>query len=101
MLTTCMHDRFQQPGYLMCVTLESPLLQAAHGIDYQAVDFLLFRSGCLSLGRPATDIVTAFTRIVLVPLPFITFHIKLLLVLPATNATSERTFFAMRRIIHT
>ena len=35
MLTTCIHDRFQQPGYLMCAMLESPILKAANGNDYQ------------------------------------------------------------------
>lgn len=122
MLTTCMRDRFQQPGYLMCVTLETLLLQAANGNDYQAemkkaLDFYgsdldAYRldgqlqilsqhyknhSGAVTfemvkgyLKELSTAQQSFYSEVITVA--------KLLLVLPATNASSERVFSAMRRI---
>ena len=122
MLTTCIHDRFQQPGYLMCGTLESLILKAANGNDYRgemkkALDFYgsdldayrldgqlqvlsqhyKNRSGAITFNT-VKDYLKELSTAQQVFYSEVITVLKLLLVLPATNATSERTFSAMRRI---
>ena len=122
LLIACIKDRFDQPGYRVYSKLETLLLDAANGVaidedsfsemmDLYASDFnrVLLKSQLQILQTKFSDtpkpvrfsaikeflISLSQTRSLLSEVVKL---MKLVLVMPATNATSERSFSALRRV---
>ena len=122
----CIQDRFQQPGYKVYSNLEQLILKAAEGEDITAeLDFVCdfyktdldknsLRAQLLTFGvefkqstygsSTKSDIcdvkkyfqsITGAQRSLLAQVCTV---LQLILVMPATNATSERSFSALRRV---
>ena len=117
---SAIQDRFDQPGYAMYRNLEDLLLNACRGHEYheelQRVCLLYHELDASQLDVQIKNLATHFTDT-----PSITLHkiieyfrslsaatrsffsevckvTELILVMPATNAVSERSFSTMRRI---
>ena len=120
-ITSGISDRFQQPGYKTYAKVQTLLLKAAKSVDYQEeLQFVLSFYGSdfdtLQLSTQLEIFSQSFKTAEEVTLSSIfTFFqdctpaqvdllcqvsklVKLLLVMPATNAQSERSFSAVRRI---
>ena len=118
---TCVKARFDQPGYCKYQVIESLLLKAVRGEDFTAelesassfyVDDFSASTLQVQLQTLRTqfeheshitlqDIIKylkSFKEAELTIYSEVVTLLKLILVSPATNATSERTFSAMRRI---
>ena len=119
----CIKSRFDQPGYAMYKNLEALLVTAANGKDYEDCFKLVtdFYGTDLSQSRLRTQLdilathfhdndgssvsfrdiksyfqnLTSSTRTLFSEVVTL---MQLVLVLPATNASSERSFSAMRRV---
>ena len=125
--STCIQGRFQQPGYQIYSNLEQLLLKASQGQDYASefehtcsfykddfdsgmlhAQLQVFTSECQrqqkETGIPFTTVFdikdffcnltdsqkSLFSEVCKV--------VKLILIMPASNATSERSFSALRRV---
>lgn len=123
----CIQGRFQQPGYQIYSNLEQLLLKASQGQDYASefehtcsfykddfqLDMLraqlqIFTNECQ---RQQKETGIPFTTVFDIKEFFCTLTdsqksllsevckvVKLILIMPATNATSERSFSALRRV---
>ncbi|SMN02628.1 hypothetical protein SPONN_1502 [uncultured Candidatus Thioglobus sp.] len=122
----CIQDRFKQPGYEVYQHLELLLLKASENKDYetefdfvttfygedlqpanlhaQLVTFGMDFQGSCDLGERKPDIfdikkyfcsLTSAQRDLLSQVCIV---LKLVLIMPATNSTSERSFSALRRL---
>ena len=117
-------DRFDQPGYNTYRNLEELLLKACRGENYNAeLDFVcefykddlskaqldsqlpLLQPLCETEGKneiitlhDVVHILGGLSSVASVAFSFVWTVMKLLLVMPATNASSERSFSALRRI---
>ena len=121
LIMSCISDRFDQPGYKTYAKVQALLLKAATSKAYQEefdfvkgfygsdFDYLQLKTQLgifaqhfqSSEGVTLTDIFTFFRSCTPGQLDLISQVsklAKLLLVMPATNATSERSFSALRRI---
>ena len=124
LLITCIKNRFDQPGYRIYQNLQELLLSAFNNRNYdEAYDFVstFYKSDfdttllktCTQLQivssnpiEEKTDIslagiVNHFTKMSKSQLSLLSEVVKLvrlILVMPATNAVSERTFSALRRV---
>ena len=122
LLIQCIKDRFDQPGYRIYSKLESLLLNAANGValdedcfsevlDLYAPDFdsSLLESQLQILQTKFSDapkpVRFSSIREFLISLSHtqsllseVIKLMKLILVMPATNATSERSFSALKRV---
>ena len=118
LITNCIRQRFKQPGYKTCSELKALILNAGSGelyaremksvLDFYGSDFdplLLptyleifhrnFPTGDVSL----TAILEFFRNSsVLDLMSQVTVLVKLMLVMPATNASSDRAFSSVRHI---
>ena len=125
LVVNCVKDRFNQPGYQVYRHLEDVLLKCVHGDNSyrEDIDFVSkFYNGDLEKSSLSTQLET-FTTLARNNLNHSTLSVsslvqlvsemspasrsmfseivtlmKLILVMPATNATSERTFSALRRV---
>lgn len=122
-ITSCITDRFDQPGYQQYRKLQDLLLNAINNKDYN--DLLLdvtrfygddfnsdfdvhittliaeFQTTSSVIVNTIDDIVTFLRNLSYAErqlLDNIVTVVKLILVMPATNATSERSFSALRRV---
>ena len=123
----CIQGRFQQPGYQIYSNLEQLLLKASQGQDYASefehtcsfykddfdsdmlhAQLQVFTSECQ---RQQKDTGIPFTTVFDIKDFFCTLTdsqksllsevckvVKLILIMPASNATSERSFSALRRV---
>lgn len=121
LITSRIDDRFNQPGYQTYAKVESLLLKAAAAQEYEEeLEFVLsfYGSDFDALLLPTqleifsrnfheerevmvSDIITFFRSCTpgqLEVMSQVSKLVRLLLVMPATNATSERSFSALRRI---
>ena len=121
LITSCIDDRFNQPGYKIYEKVETLLLNAAtsklyqdelqhvltfYGDDFDALllptHLEVFSNYFSSKDQVVlSDILSFFQTCTpgqLELLSQVTKLVKLLLVMPATNAESERTFSAVRQI---
>ncbi|XP_065195791.1 zinc finger MYM-type protein 1-like [Sycon ciliatum] len=116
----CIKERFDQPGYKVYSCLEGVVLKAANGDDYSAelarvedmyatdinvpllqTQLPLLKSLCtgggnISIGTIKTALLNLGRGRELLSEIFAI--MKLILVMPASNATSERSFSALRRL---
>ena len=123
-LTACLQDRFDQSDFNMYAKLEQVLLKSAksenceeeieecfrfYGSDLDAntlrTQLLIFSGICktnqLDTGCLLSDIINLFKTISKPQISLISQVarlLKLIIVMPATNAVSERSFSAMRRL---
>ena len=118
---TCVKERFNQPGYCTYQVTESLLLKAVRGEDFTAElqsassfyvdDFSIsalqvqlqtlraqFENETHITLQDIIQYLKTFSDIEITIYSEVVTLLKLILVSPATNATSERTFSAMRRI---
>ena len=128
LVVNCIKERFDQPGYRVYRNLEQLLLKAAQKEDFTAEfddvcsfykdDFnpALLHAQLLTFGieygriqsdhdcnaKPSIfDVKDYFTSLIMAQrslLSEVCKVVKLVLVMPATNATSERSFSALRRV---
>ena len=119
-VTNRIKDRFNQPGYQIYMKMENLLLKCVSGADYtdelnEVTDFYgedlnkellelqltILGSNLIQEARTLIEIVTYLKSL---PHPGkdllseVSKLMKLILVMPATNATSERSFSALKRI---
>ena len=122
LLIAFIKDRFDQPGYRTYVLLETLLIKAAKGDDYMEeheVICQLYRRD-VDAAKPKAQLPILSTHFTAQEAPPVTFSailsflknmgnakvllseivtiVRLILVMPATNATSERSFSALRRV---
>lgn len=121
LLISCIKDRFDQPGYRVYCNLEALILNAANGIpldEDRFNDIMQLYASDLNEPLLKSQLLILQTHFASAPMPvrfssireflinFETFSLlsevfnlmKLILVLPATNATSERSFSALKRV---
>ncbi len=122
LVVNCITARFNQPGYVMYKTLEELLLLAANRkefeVEFKAVtdfygsDFDSYRlrgqlevlsahykDSCSSVSfHDVGEYLMGLSTALKAHYSEVVTLVKLIQVLPATNATSERTFSAMRRV---
>lgn len=124
LLISCIKDHFDRPGYQVYSKLEALLLDAANGVtlsedyyseimDLHASDFndSLLKSQLQILQTKFSDapkpvrfssILESLNSLYLTPMQSLLSEVvklmKLILVMPATNATSERSFSALKRV---
>ena len=122
LVVACIQERFDQPGYRTYSKLESLVLKAAQSCTYEEeLTFVLdtyssdFNASSLKMQLEifATDFTTTSSPVTLADI--VTYAkgltpsqkelisevctlLKLILVIPATNAVSERTFSTLRRV---
>ena len=125
LITTCINNRFDQPGYKIYCNIQDLLLKAANADDYDAelkfvtqfygsdfdgyllkTQLEVFSTDCAanseSRGKYQLSDVIEMLKSKSEPqkdlLSEVCILLKLLLVMPATNAISERSFSALRRV---
>ena len=108
LLITCIKSRFDQPGYRIYRNLQELLLSAFNNQNYdEAYDFvkhnfiLCFKSFRRKKDVSFADIVNHFKKMSSSQLSLLSEVVKLvrlILVMPATNAVSERIFSALRGV---
>ena len=123
LIVNCITDRFNQPGFLIYQHVESLLLKAANCKEYQSeLKFVLefygsdldgsslstqlevFSTTCKTKSQEVyrlSDMVKLFKSLTPSQIELMSQvckAFKLLLVMPATNAVSERSFSALRRV---
>ena len=123
----CIQDRFQQPGYEVYRNLEQLLLKASQNLDFSAeftfvtsfygddlqtetlhAQLLTFATEFKRVFSPENnskptifDIKKYFSSLTAAQrslLSQVSVVLKLVLIMPATNSTSERSFSALRRV---
>ena len=126
MITTCINNRFDQPGYKIYCTIQNLLLKAANGDDYDAelkfvtefygsdFDGYLLKTQLEILSTDFTsragskekyqlddviEMIKSKSESQQTLISEVCILLKLLLVMPATNAVSERSFSSLRIII--
>ena len=122
-VVSCIRDRFNQPGYIKLLKLENVLLKAAKNLPYQEdLDTVEEVYGSdFDVSRLSTQLQLFTTAMAEfdqsdICIPFIKSHLqsmssavqanfseictllKLIMVIPATNAVSERSASALRRV---
>lgn len=122
-IVSCIQDRFNQPGYIKLLKLENVLLKAAKDLPYQEdldsvvecygndfdvsrlkMQLQLFTAAMAEIDQ--SDICIPFIRshlqsmssAVKATFSEICTLLKLIMVIPATNAVSERSALALRRV---
>ena len=123
LIVNCITERFNQPGFLIYQHVESLLLKAANCKEYQselkfvlefygsdldgsslATQLEIFSTACKSSSQDVyklSDIVKFFKTLTPSQIELMSQVCKafrLLLVMPATNAASERSFSTLRRV---
>ena len=121
LITSCIKDRFDQPGYKTYSELETLILNAASGKPYDkelksVLDFYgtdldplllpthleIFRQSFASAEDVSLSAVIEYFQKCSAPvlelMSQVAVLIKLILVMPASNASSERAFSSVRRI---
>ena len=121
-VTSCIKSRFDQPGYRVYCQLESLLLKAANNEDYTdelefivniykgdlQKDLLHTQLGIMACNLPEmsekycfSDILESIKKLSNAQkalLSEVCILVSLILVMPATNAVSERSFSSLRRV---
>ena len=121
LIVTCLEDRFDQPGYRMYSNMEQLLLKASQNENHDS-ELAVIRerySRDIHIDNPKIQLQTLQTN--LDPHDDVSLHnvvkylqglpkvarslyseimtlVKLILVMPASNATSERSFSSLRRV---
>ena len=122
-IVSCIHDRFNQPGYIQLLKLENVLVKAAKNLPYQEdLDTIVecYRND-FDVSRLSTQLQLFTTAMAEfdqsdICIPFIRSHLqsmssamqanftkmctllKLIMVIPATNSVSERSASGLRRV---
>ena len=121
LLISCIKDRFDQPGYRIYSKLETLVLNASNGVEFMAefdeVMHLYDKDFDRELLKSQLDILKTHFSDRSEPVQISVVHefltdlgesrtllsqvvklLSLILVMPATNATSERSFSALKRV---
>lgn len=120
-ITSCIKDRFDQPGYKACRNIETLIINAANGnIDKELTKEVLETYSCDIIEiellaqlkslevqfdkQTVTNITDVIVKMKSLSKPMLVYYsqivtlLKILLVMPATNAVSERSASCLRRI---